>query len=394
MRLAYLGRTHLGGTYTVFKNLRDGLAEAGVDVRCVGVDYRGGHAKTSVEVIPDGLLLRAGQSGEAEVAWALRSVLADFDGVIVNVLGDRLATNLTRYLPARLMKLLIVHNITPGTYAAARAVRDHVHATVAIAPRIFHDLAGRYGFAAHRMTVIPHGVPAAFLGHRRSGPTDGPLRLLFVGRLKDSDKGCLWLPGIVRRMATPATLTIAGDGPDRERLEALCGSMGTPATFTGALEQAALVDLYRSHDVLLFPSRFEGFGLTLIEAMAGGCVPVATRIAGVTDTIVTPDEDGLLFSAGNVEAAAEAADRLAGDRGRLAAMSAAAVETVQNRFSLAGTSRCYRDLIADLADGLPPIAPALEPGKWRVAPQLKPGLRRYVPEPVKNWVRVVRERVA
>ncbi|MDX7324888.1 glycosyltransferase, partial [Providencia rettgeri] len=58
------------------------------------------------------------------------------------------------------------------------------------------------------------------------------------------------------------------------------------ATFLGAVHPEAVFDLLLRHDVLVMPSRFEGFGLTITEAMSAGCIPVVSRIRGVTDTIV------------------------------------------------------------------------------------------------------------
>jgi len=66
-------------------------------------------------------------------------------------------------------------------------------------------------------------------------------------------------------------------------------------------------------DIYVFPSRYEGFGLSLVEAMACGCVPVASAIHGVTDTIVDDGGTGRLFPIGDWQRAADCIVRLTAD---------------------------------------------------------------------------------
>jgi glycosyltransferase involved in cell wall biosynthesis len=99
------------------------------------------------------------------------------------------------------------------------------------------------------------------------------------------------------------------------------------------------------HDVLLAPSRFEGFGYSVIEAMASGCVPIASRIRAVSDTIVRDGETGFLFSVGDVRAAAAAVRRLALDRAALQRMSDAARADVQERFAVEAMAARYAAIL-------------------------------------------------
>lgn len=106
-----------------------------------------------------------------------------------------------RYLPADILRIMIVHNITPGTYAAARAIRDHVHATVGVSKRC-RDLVRQHGFDASRTLVIPHGLNRDIHLSRNVQKPDesGPLRLLYLGRMEDNSKGIFWLPNILREL--------------------------------------------------------------------------------------------------------------------------------------------------------------------------------------------------
>ncbi len=68
--------------------------------------------------------------------------------------------------------------------------------------------------------------------------------------------------------------------------------MAVAVSYAGSVQLSDIPVIMASHDVLIMPSRFEGLGMTMIEAMAGGCVPVVSHIRGVTDTIVVPGQNG------------------------------------------------------------------------------------------------------
>ena len=83
---------------------------------------------------------------------------------------------------------------------------------------------------------------------------------------------------------------------------------------------------------------FEGFGFSLIEAMALGCVPVASKISGVTDWIVRHNETGRLCGIGRTTEFADAIECLARNRELLQRMSHQAAREAQERFSLEHTN--------------------------------------------------------
>src|SRR5690606_22800856 len=160
-------------------------------------------------------------------AIALRKTieLERFDGVVVNVHADPVQTNLVRYLPRSLLRMLIVHNITPGTYAAATAVRDHVHGVVCVSLRLEEDLVAGHGFSRASIGTIPNATDLTLAEARRPALEEAPLRILSLGRVEDQAKGVLWLPDIMRRLPPELRLTVAGDGPDLERLKQRSGDL-------------------------------------------------------------------------------------------------------------------------------------------------------------------------
>lgn len=128
-----------------------------------------------------------------------------------------------------------------------------------------------------------------------------------VGRLagqKGIDTLLRALPAVLERRPD-ALLLIAGDGPDRVSLERLAAELGVAQSvlWLGALEQERVFELLAALDLFAFPSRFEGFGLAVVEAMAAGLPVVATRVAGVSE-IVADGETGFLTAPGDERAIA------------------------------------------------------------------------------------------
>jgi glycosyltransferase involved in cell wall biosynthesis len=396
MKLAFLGHPHIGGTYTVFRLLLSALAPSGIELRWLGTGAEA-HAAVAaacwVEDIAHGRVVGSPECDERALGMTLLNVIAQerFDGVLVNVLTGRAEMNVARYLPPEILRIMLVHNITPGTYAAAHALRDHVHATIGVSSRIRSDLVARHGFDAAHTFAIPHAVEWA-AGTRRA--PNGPLRLAYLGRVEDAAKGVFLLPRIVDGLDHAITMTVAGDGPDLPELRARCAHLGSRVRFAGVVRPNRVSDFLSAHHALLMPSRFEGFGLTLIEAMAAGCVPVVTRLAGVTDEIVTEGQDGFLFPAGNAKAARRAIERLASDLGALGRMSEAARQTARTRFSIPRMAERYLEVIETVRASPRRTLPPLDPADWRLPSRMRPGLRAFVPPFAKNALRTLREGMA
>ncbi len=91
-------------------------------------------------------------------------------------------------------------------------------------------------------------------------------------------------------------LLVIGDGPDIETVQFLSGELGLEdhVIWYGRLEPEKLPQAYKAMDIFAMPSRFEGFGLTAIEAMASGVPVIASRIDGLKEVIGIDGENGLL----------------------------------------------------------------------------------------------------
>ena len=123
----------------------------------------------------------------------------------------------------------------------------------------------------------------------RPQPVTELRRWLFLGGLIPR-KGVNWLLEAFAkcRAEDPSlTLTIVGDGelggPLRRRAGEL--DLSSSVTFTGAVDPETALRLMREHDLLVHPSRWESFGMTVVEAVAAGMPVLVTRCGGPEETL-------------------------------------------------------------------------------------------------------------
>lgn len=120
----------------------------------------------------------------------------------------------------------------------------------------------------------------------------------------------------------PCRLVIIGDGPDRARLEGIADRLGRDGVhFLG--QRFDVLPLLRQCDVFALSSDREGSPLALVEGMAAGLAPVATRVGGVPE-IAPAGDVAVLVPPRDVAALADALARVAADGGERARLAEAA----------------------------------------------------------------------
>jgi glycosyltransferase involved in cell wall biosynthesis len=205
----------------------------------------------------------------------------------------------------------------------------------------------RHGVDDARVTVLPKWPPAPteFAQDRPAGP---PWRLLFLSRLEPVKGGALVIEAlreIAGALGSPVTLTVAGDGPERPRLERLARKVTRRSRgmvnveFVGRVASPGRTELLAKAHLLVVPSVWpEPFGLVGLEAGLAGVPAVAFAVGGipewlrheVTGHLVTGRPDSFAF--------AEAVTRVLSDPayyGRLAEGAAAAATALDRTAHLA-----------------------------------------------------------
>ncbi|PKN38355.1 MAG: hypothetical protein CVU62_05745 [Deltaproteobacteria bacterium HGW-Deltaproteobacteria-2] len=208
-----------------------------------------------------------------------------------------------------------------------------------------------------RISVIPHGVDNDIFNAKRVTPEIN-YNIAFVGFVAPN-KGTDLLFPIMRRVLLKhptAHLHIIGYGPlgDEIKNHFVQQGFGNNLTITGRVPPQKVAEILTKADIFLLPTRIEGFGLSIVEAMMCGAVPVVSRLAGITDTIVTDNETGILVEVDNVEGFSSAIVNLLLNPARMNLMRQAAQKTAQEKFTLQRMISDYQQLFAEKDDWTAP----------------------------------------
>lgn len=182
------------------------------------------------------------------------------------------------------------------------------------------SVVSRIGGKIEHCTIIPFGVDiiqfeaTAAATRRELGLRDNQKVIGTVCRLVEPKKGLRFLLQAMAVLARkygqpPCQLLIVGDGPSRHELELLREQLDLSSWVVFAGSRRDIPRVLHALDVFVLPSLYEGFGIALLEAMAAGKPVIATAVGGIPEFVLS-GETGLLIEPGNVEALADAIDRL------------------------------------------------------------------------------------
>lgn len=207
-----------------------------------------------------------------------------------------------------------IHDLAPfhlrAKYDAARMFYGRVAVkylarrqdeVITISTNTAHDVERFFGIPRARQHIIHNGIAHErfFPGDRRQAKARAAARwkldapfFLFISRLEHPAKNHVRLIEAFNRFKTRtgSTWLLALGGSDWHGAEAIRAAAGRSPfakdiRFLGFVDDAALPDLYRAADTMVYPSLFEGFGLPPIEAMACGC-PVMSSTRGALAEVV------------------------------------------------------------------------------------------------------------
>lgn len=178
------------------------------------------------------------------------------------------------------------------------------------------------------VSVIPYGFPDAATErdwHFSNGRKR--LRAMFVGGLSQR-KGISYLFDAVELFSDHIELTIVGNRP-----EASCRPLDRALSrhnWRPSLAHSKILELMRMHDVLIFPSLFEGFGLVITEAMSQG-MPVITTDRTAGPDFIRNSENGWLIKPSSLDSLVESLDHLLSHPSVVRDAGLCALETARRR---------------------------------------------------------------
>lgn len=182
-------------------------------------------------------------------------------------------------LPDRMMTRTIERVVTPYT----RSILKYLDVLTAVSPAATSYVRS---LSKRKINIIANGIDLTKykLADKEPPREHGTKSILYIGRL-EKRKGIRYLLeafAILRRVHPEFTLTIAGDGPDRSKLESYVKDTNiSHVNFLGYIDEGKKLTLLHKADIFCSPALYgESFGIVLLEAMASGCVTVAGNNSG------------------------------------------------------------------------------------------------------------------
>jgi len=238
-------------------------------------------------------------------------------------------------------------------------LRFHAASRIVASSKWIAEQAALSGAPNGKITVIYEGVevPRPFDESRRGADrarwsvSDGHQLIGCAGVLSE-DKGQEWVIRALARLREEfpcCKLLLAGDGPDRSRLESIVADLNLQASviFAGFVRDIEV--FYRALDVFVFPALFEGLGTSLLAAMAQA-VPSVTYFGCALGEIVENGKSGLQVEPRDPLALARAIGSILRDRQFADNLGSAARQRVESKFTsermVDETLRLYRQVLA------------------------------------------------
>lgn len=365
----------VGGMERQALTLAGELARRGVDVRIVtGRWFRGTAREETIENVTvvrhntlwegfgiRGLRRLGGVIYMLSLAAYLFSHRSDYD--IIHVHGLSYHAFVASALGRRLGKPVLVKLANSGVASDIAKMRSGQHLpltrfmlpTALSCDRVIalNDLIAKEleeaGVDPARLERIPNGVLLSQPNGTRQRADR--LRVLYLGRLH-AQKGVDVLLRAMARIVPPDDkihVVIAGDGPERSRLEKLAVNLH----LDGLVEFVGMVDEPQRQmadaDLLVLPSLAEGLSNVLLEAMSAGLAVVASDIEANRQLI----EDGIsgrLFAGGDVDDLTRVISALIDDPTRREALGANARASVEERYSIERVASRYLALYRELLE--------------------------------------------
>jgi phosphatidylinositol alpha-mannosyltransferase len=293
-----------GGVLEVVLALRDGLVERGHDVKIITPRPRNYGKETDT---PDGVIFFGNSTDfkapDTTPQVSSRADVEQIDSILAHENFDILhfhepwqpllsrqllqrsnAINIGTFhakIPDAVVRRALLRTVSPYL----NSVLKYLHMLTAVSASGAEYVSG---MTEQPITIIPNGIDMQ--KYQRSGGSrkaDVEKSILFVGRL-ERRKGIKYLLQAFQVLSQDnpdVQLIIAGDGPDREKLELLAEDLRLKnVSFLGFISEELKLDLLAKADIFCSPALFgESFGIVLLEAMATDTVAVAGNNSGYID---------------------------------------------------------------------------------------------------------------
>ncbi len=269
--------------------------------------------------------------------------------------------------PDQMRVIGMAHSDESGYYQWLVHYEGIVHKFIAANREIHRKL---LLFLPHRAGDIvikpaPVSVPEK-LAHIYSSP-GSPLQIVYGGRIAQYQKRIFDLIELAKALVEEGVsfkFRIIGGGADKDefykRVNQLPPVILSSISLEDSLPLSALPALWRSTDINVMVSDFEGVSNSLLMAMAEGSVPVVTDVSGTAE-VITSGKDGYRVPVGDMAQMAKVIKKLDQDRAQLAILGQAAHDSVEARYSQKEYNAWFIELLDHVGKDSPRPWPPISP---------------------------------
>jgi glycosyltransferase involved in cell wall biosynthesis len=367
MKIAFMGMPILGGNYTHYQYLKSGLREMEFVLISVG--------ENKVAPLDDNTYIQIGpgldrKNNKRELALLLLDFVNSNGFDILIPMNSPITISIIPFLDRSINVIQIVNSDTPRVYKYVTAHLAYISSIICISQKQVSVLSNKATDIKNKLSLIPHGVNIDSTDVKKNGNDN--LVIGYLGRLHQGHKGIFNIPLILKKLTFGFEFQIVGDGPDKEELIKQLDDQGIDFTCYGYKDQNEMPDIIAKWDLMLFPSIIEGFGLTLIECMRFGIVPLANRIGGITDYIIEDSINGFIIDNNEISRYVKYIGLLNSNRELLNKMKFEAKATVAKKFNLKDILQQYRQAFQNSTAFNKPQAKVFT--DWRPYVEYKPSL--------------------
>lgn len=233
--------------------------------------------------------------------------------VLINIWNSNLlwaASYVKRKFPADVKIVSVLLNDAESLYLEQQVWDPGIDRYLCISSRIKNNLANVYDIDKQKIYYrIPFVERGEIIGREYNVISDKALVIVYPCRLVKSQKRADLLPEFIAELEERKinyVLNVVGDGACEEEIRKYVEQnyLTEKVLQWGKLSREELLCFLDKQDVYLNFSEYEGMSLTMLEAMARGCVPVVTNVSGVADVIID-GENGFISEIGDLKAMAD-----------------------------------------------------------------------------------------
>jgi L-malate glycosyltransferase len=297
-----------------------------------------------------------------QILWAVRKILLKNPPHIIH--SHRYKENILAYVSSRFIpsiKLISTQHGMPEIHEGKRNVKHflisrsnffmlshYFHQVVGVSQDIQKAFIKQYGFKEENVSYIHNGMEITGILPKRANKmefTIGSSGRLFP--IKDYPL-MVEIAKIVAKKSKNVRFILAGDGPERNRLESLMQDYDLEEFFTLMGHTDNMDAFYQELDLYINTSLHEGIPMSILEAMSYGLPVIAPDVGGISE-IIEDGVEGYLIHGRDPEDFSERCIRLVENRQLRAKMSKAAREKVIKEFSMERMAEQYYNLYMQIA---------------------------------------------